>query len=166
MGRVGRRVAQLLLDLKQPLVGIHATDLEPGVLPLNKQTILVTEYQIEANDTLNGRLLTDIAYGYGLVPILHAKADHQGAKFMPSDDIRLGVGDRLVVLGTIEGLQRVERGSIPVGQWLVRVEQAVSAQAAFEGASVISRVCGCDMQLARTLMKQLAETLQYPLYKQ
>ncbi|MEH1854940.1 MAG: NAD-binding protein [Nostoc sp.] len=33
LGRVGRRVAQLLLDLKQPLVGIHATDLEPGVLP-------------------------------------------------------------------------------------------------------------------------------------
>ncbi|BDI14432.1 hypothetical protein ANSO36C_02340 [Nostoc cf. commune SO-36] len=262
LGRVGRRVAQLLLELKQPLVGVHATDLEPGVLPqmpliigditnalnkvnittaksvivvtddevvnleialrthaanptaslairtfdprfsenvaqllpyarvmgvyalaaeafaaaafgenilnlfrLNKQTILVTEYQIEANDTLNGRLLADIAYGYGLVPILHAKANHQPAKFMPSDDMRLRVGDRLVVLGTIEGLQRVERGSIPAGQWLVRVEKAVSAQAAFEGAAVISRVCGCDMQLARTLMKQLPETLQYPLYK-
>lgn len=262
LGRVGRRVAQLLQELKQPLVGVHATDLEPGVLPqmplivgnitnalnkvnittaksviivtddevanleialrthaanptaslairtfdprfgenvaqllpyakfmdvyalaaeafvaaafgenilnlfrLNNQTILVTEYQIEAEDTLNGRLLADIAYGYGLVPILHAKATDQTAKFMPSDDIKLRVGDRLVVLGTIEGLQRVERGRIPVGQWLVRVEKALSAEAAFEGANVILRVCGCDMQLARTLMKQLPETLQYPLYK-
>ncbi|MBG1266907.1 potassium channel family protein [Nostoc sp. WHI] len=262
LGRVGRRVAQLLQELKQPLVGVHATDLEPGVLPqmplivgnitnalnkvnittaksvivvtddevanleialrthaanptaslairtfdprfgenvaqllpyarvmdvyalaaeafvaaafgenilnlfrLNNQTILVTEYQIEADDTLNGRLLADIAYGYGLLPILHAKATDQTAKFMPSDDIKLRVGDRLVVLGTIEGLQRVERGSIPVGQWLVRVEKAVSSEAAFEGANVILRVCGCDMQLARTLMKQLPETLQYPLYK-
>ncbi|MEW6497729.1 MAG: NAD-binding protein, partial [Cyanobacteriota bacterium] len=32
---------------------------------LNNQTILVTEYQIEAGDTLNGLLLAEVAYGYG-----------------------------------------------------------------------------------------------------
>lgn len=262
LGRVGQRVAQLLQELKQPLVGVHLTELEPGVLSqmplmvgnirnalsrvnittaksviivtddevanleiglrahaanptanlvirtfdprfsenvarllpyarvlgayalaaeafaaaafgenilnlfsLNKQTTLVTEYQIETDDTLNGKLLAEIAYGYGVVPILHAKVGHQSPKFMPSDDIKLAVGDRLVVLATIEGLQRVERGTITTGQWFVRVEKANSSQAAFEGAAVISRVSGCDMQLARTLMNQLPATLQHPLYK-
>lgn len=262
IGRVGRRVAQLLQELRQPLVGVHTKDLEPGILPqmplvlgninnaltkvnlqtaksvivltddevanleialkartvnpqanlvirtfdprfsenvarllpyarvlgvyalaaeafaaaafgenilnlfrLDNQTILVTEYQITDSDTLNGKLLADIAYGYGVVPILHIKANQYTSKFMPSDDIRLVVGDRLVILATIEGLQRVERGLITPGQWLVRVEKVNSPEAAFEGAAVISRVTGCDMHLARTLMNQLPATLQYPLYK-
>ncbi|WP_341528745.1 NAD-binding protein [Nostoc sp. UHCC 0302] len=201
LGRVGQRVATLLQELNQTLVGVHPTDLEPGVLSqmplilgniknalsrinittaksvivvtddevanleiglkayavnptanlvirtfdprfsenvarllpyarvlnvyalaaeafaaaafgenilnlfrLNSQTTLVTEYQIEADDTLNGKLLAEIAYGYGLVPILYTMTAYQTTKFMPSDDIKLTVGDRLVVLATIEGL--------------------------------------------------------------
>ncbi|BAY09476.1 NAD-binding protein [Calothrix sp. NIES-2098] len=262
LGRVGKRVAQLLQELQQPLVGVHATELETDILStmpliigniknslsrvnlataksvvvvtddevtnleialmthasnptanlvirtvdprfsenvarllpyarvlgvyalaaeafvaaafgenvlnlfrLNGQTTLVTEYQIEADDTLNGKLLAEIAYGYGIVPILHAKASQSSSKFMPSDDIKLAVGDRLVVLATIEGLQRVERGAIASPQLLVRVESALTSEAAFEGAAVISRISGCDMHLARTLMSQLPGTLQYPLYK-
>ncbi|MDZ8054450.1 MAG: NAD-binding protein [Aulosira sp. ZfuVER01] len=262
LGRVGKGVAQLLQELQQPLVGVHATELETDILStmpliigniknalsrvnlataksvivvtddevtnleialmtrasnptanlvirtvdprfsenvarllpyarvlgvyalaaeafvaaafgenvlnlfrLNGQTTLVTEYQIETDDTLNGKLLAEIAYGYEIVPILHAKASQSTSKFMPSDDIKLAVGDRLVVLATIEGLQRVERGAIASGQLLVRVESALSSEAAFEGAAVISRISGCDMHLARTLMSQLPGTLQYPLYK-
>jgi Trk K+ transport system NAD-binding subunit len=262
LGRVGKGVAQLLQELKQPLVGVHATELDSDILStmpliigniknalrqvnlataksvivvtddevtnleialtahasnptanlvirtydpnfsenvarllpyarvlgvyalaaeafaaaafgenvlnlfrLNGQTTLVTEYQIEADDTLNSKLLAEIAYGYGIVPILHAKASQSTSKLMPSDDIKLAVGDRLVVLATIEGLQRVERGAIAPGQLLVRVESALSSEAAFEGAAVISRISGCDMHTARTLMNQLPGTLQYRLYK-
>ncbi|MBD2362781.1 potassium channel protein [Anabaena minutissima FACHB-250] len=132
---------------------------------LNNQTTLVTEYQIEAHDTLNGRLLAEIAYGYGVVPILHARNSQRAPKFMPSDDIRLAIGDRLIVLATIEGLQRVELGTMLPRQCLVRVEKAVSQEAVFEGAALISRISGCDMYIARTLMTQLPGTLQYPLYK-
>ncbi|GBE92519.1 potassium channel family protein [Nostoc cycadae] len=261
MGRVGRRVAELLQELKQPLVGVNTKDLEPGMLPqmplvlgninsaltkvhiqtaksvivvtddevtnleialkartvnpkanlvirtfdprfsenvanllpyarvlgvyelaaeafvgaafgenilnlfrLDNQTTLVTEYQIEADDTLNGKLIADIAYGYGLVPIFHLRANQYTPKFMPSDDMRLIVGDRLIVLATIEGLQAVERGTIKTGKCWVRVEKTISPEAAFEGATVISRVTGCDMQLARTLMNQIPATLQHPLY--
>lgn len=66
---------------------------------LNKKTILVTEYQIEAGDTLNGLLLPEAAYGYGVVPILYQK-EREVARLMPSEDIRLAVGDRMVVLAT------------------------------------------------------------------
>ncbi|WP_017655721.1 NAD-binding protein [Fortiea contorta] len=262
LGRVGQRVAQLLQEFKQPLVGVHVTDLEWGVLSgiplitgniknalsrvnittaksviivtddevanleialrahavnptanlvirtfdprfsenvarllpyarvlgayalsaeafvaaafgenilnvfrLNNQTTLVTEYQIEADDTLNGKLLSEIAYGYGVVPIFHSRPKQQNPKFIPSDDIELIVGDRLIVLATIEGLQRVERGSIHTPHWLVQVEKAFSAEAAFAGAAVIARISGCDMQIARTLMNQLPGTLQHRLYK-
>jgi Trk K+ transport system NAD-binding subunit len=132
---------------------------------LNGQTTLVTEYQIEADDTLNGKLLAEIAYGYGIVPILHSKASRLTSKFMPSDDIKLAVGDRLVVLATIEGLRRVEQGAIASPQSFVRIESALSAEAAFEGASVIARISGCHINTARTLMNQLPGTLQHPLYK-
>jgi hypothetical protein len=125
----------------------------------------VTEYQIEADDTLNGKLLAEIAYGYGIVPILHSKASRLTSKFMPSDDIKLAVGDRLVVLATIEGLRRVEQGAIASPQSFVRIESALSAEAAFEGASVIARISGCHINTARTLMNQLPGTLQHPLYK-
>ncbi|AFY46162.1 K+ transport system, NAD-binding component [Nostoc sp. PCC 7524] len=262
LGRVGRLVAHLLQELKQPLIGINSYELDPSLLPpiplivgniknalnkvnittaksvivvtddevtnleialmshaanpkacvvirtvdprfsenvarllpyarvlgvyelaaeafvgaafgenilnlfrLHNQTTLVTEYQIEANDTLNGRLLGEIAYGYGVVPILHTRNNQRTPKFMPSDDIRLIVGDRLVVLATIEGLQRVERGTMLPRQCLVRVEKAVSQEAVFEGAALISRISGCDMYIARTLMNQLPGTLQCPLYK-
>lgn len=262
LGRLGKRVAKLLQELKQPLVAIHNTSLDADVLPvmplvidhpipglmkvnlataksvmvltddevanleiglqtktinsvanlvirtfdplftknisrllpqarilqayalaaeafagaafgeniialfrLNNQTILVTEYQIEAQDTLNDLLLADVAYGYGVVPILHQKANREPAKFMPSDDIKLKVGDRLVVLATIRGLQQIEQSLRNPRTWLVRIEKALTSAAAFDGGMVIARISDCDIGTARSLMNQLPATLPYSLYK-
>ncbi|MBW4643971.1 MAG: NAD-binding protein [Goleter apudmare HA4340-LM2] len=172
--RFSENISQLLPYAK--VLGVYALAAEAfvgaafgenilNVFRLDNQTILVTEYQIETDDTLNGRLLAEIAYGYGVVPIFHSRASRKVPKFMPSDDIELAVGDRLIVLATIEGLQRVEQGAIAIPEWQVLVKKAFSSEAAFAGASVISRVSGCDMHLARTLMNQLPGILKYPLYK-
>lgn len=67
---------------------------------LNDRTILVAEYQIEAADTLNGFLLGEVAYGYDVVPILHQKPAEAFA-LMPSDDVRLASGDRLIILARL-----------------------------------------------------------------
>ncbi|XGV98071.1 MAG: TrkA family potassium uptake protein [Leptolyngbya sp. BL-A-14] len=262
LGRVGQRVATLLQELQQPLVGIHATALDPSVLPtiplvtgnihdtlvranlptaksviivtddevtnleialmaqtanpgcnlvvrvfdpafaenvarllptarilgayalsaaafagaafgenilnlfrLNERTTLVTEYKIEATDTLNGRLLADIAYGYGVVPILHQKSTGEPARLMPSDDIRLQVGDRLVVLASLSGLQRVERGNSKAPRWQVQIEKALSEEAVFEGAGAIARISGCSISTARSLMNQLPSVVPIFLHK-
>ena len=262
LGRIGQRVATLLQDLKQPLVGVHETAIDPGVLPqtaivtgnlhdtlarvnltsaksviivtddevgnleialmaqaanpycnlvvrvfdpaftqhvaqllpaarvmgayalaaaafagaafgenilslfrLNNRTTLVTEYQIEATDTLNGRLLAEIAYSYGVVPILHQKGTYEQARLMPSDDIRLQVGDRLVVLATLSGLQRVERGMSKTPQWQVQVEKAISEDAIFEGAGAIARISGCGLNAARELMQHLPSVVPMMLYQ-
>jgi Trk K+ transport system NAD-binding subunit len=131
---------------------------------LNNQTVLVTEYFVEIGDTLNGLILAVVAYGYGVVPVLYQEPDGK-AKFMPIDDTRLSVGDRLVVLATIKSLQAIEIGSLVAPTWYVYIEQPLNKEAIFEGANVIVRVCNCDMPTARLLMENLPNSLNIPLYK-
>jgi len=133
---------------------------------VNNQTILVTEYQIESGDTLNNLLLAEVAYGYGVVPVLHQK-QQEAPKLMPSDDIRLAEGDRMVVLATSNGLRRIEHGiaSITPKGWRVEIEKALTQEALFEGANAIARVAGCSLSDARDLMKNLPGILRSPLYK-
>ncbi|WP_248277833.1 NAD-binding protein [Brasilonema sp. UFV-L1] len=79
---------------------------------LHDQTILVAEYNIQSDDPLCGLLLAEVAYGYGMMPVLYQKSSQFSAELMPSDDTQLKEGDRLVVLQTINSLQRLERGEI------------------------------------------------------
>lgn len=134
------------------------------LLRLNEQTVLTTEYWIEPGDTLHGKLLGEIAYGYGVVPLLHERGKTP-VRLMPTDDMRLEPGDRLVVLATTESLQRIERGDGALPTWLVRVEQVLSKDAGFDGANAIARISDCSMQLARDVMQDLPATLPIPLYQ-
>lgn len=133
---------------------------------LNNQNILVTEYTIEANDTLNGLSLGNVAYGYGVIPILYQKFPNS-AILMPLDDLTLSAGDRLVVLATIQGLRAIEQGTINTESkcFYIRLEKALSQEAIFEGANVITRIAGYNLSAARKLMRQLPQTLPLPLYK-
>ncbi|MCY7322473.1 MAG: TrkA C-terminal domain-containing protein, partial [Phormidesmis sp. CAN_BIN36] len=131
---------------------------------LNNQTMLVTEYRVELGDTLNGLLLAEVAYGYGVVPILHQRKT-QDAKLMPTDDVHLEVGDRLIILATLDGLQRIERRALMARQWFVQVERVLSAEAVFDGGAAIARISGCDIGPARSRMSHLPGLLDYPLYK-
>lgn len=135
-----------------------------NLLRLNEQTVLTTEYLVEANDTLNGRLLGEVAYGYGVVPILHDHAD-KPLRLMPTDDTRLEVGDRLVVLATIESLQQVERGELLPKTYQVQIERALSSDSVFDGANAIARVSDCSIQFARDVMNQLPARFPHPLYQ-
>ncbi|ACK72596.1 TrkA-N domain protein [Gloeothece citriformis PCC 7424] len=176
---LGERLSQSLTLLlpKAQVLGAYAVAAEAfagaafgeniiSVFRLARQTILVTEYQIEDIDTLHGLLLSEVAYGYGVVPILHQKPPDT-SKFMPSDDIRLTVGDRMVVLATIEGLKRIEQGKLRISPkcWRVKVEKAITPDGIFEGANIIARISGCSLNTARELMNNLPHTLSTPLYK-
>jgi Trk K+ transport system NAD-binding subunit len=133
---------------------------------LHNRTTLVTEYRIEPEDTLQGLLLAEVAYGYAVVPIFHQKGDQRAGTFMPSDDVRLQAGDRLVILGTTNGLQQIEQGNRQLPPVQVRIERAVSEEARFEGAAAISRICGCELNVARALMVNLPATVPHLLYWQ
>ena len=138
---------------------------------LQNKTILVTEYNIEAVDTLCGLLLSEVAYGYGVVPILAttAAAMTVGAdsrKLMPSEDLPLAAGDRLVLLATIDGLRRIEQGRLGISpkRWRVQVDRVRNSNAAFEGANLMARITGCPLGMARDLMTNLPGVLRSPLY--
>jgi Trk K+ transport system NAD-binding subunit len=130
-----------------------------------QKTILVTEYEIEAGDTLNGSSIGDIAYGYRVVPILHQR-EREASKLMPEDYLNLRIGDRIVVLATINGLRRVEQGRRTPKSWRVRVEKAFNQNIAAEAPTVISRFSNCSLKIASDLMENLPATLPIPLYEQ
>lgn len=135
-----------------------------NLIRLNEQTVLVTEYTIAPDDHLQGCLLAEVAYGYGAVPILHQRS-HASVRLMPSDDIRLEVGDRLVVLASINSLQQIERGERLPRQWQICIDQALSKDAVFDGATTIARISGCSLTMARDCINQLPSLLPVPLYK-
>ncbi len=130
------------------------------------QTILVVEYMIEAGDTLNGLLLAEVAYGYGVVPILYQSLRRSPVKFMPSDHTQLAVGDRLIVLANSHNLQQIERGEMFPRNWQVQIEKVLAQDAIFDGANEISIISGCNIGIARELMHNLPAPLPVALYKQ
>lgn len=131
---------------------------------LYNQTVLVTQYTIEATDTLVGHLLSEVAYGYGVVPVWHQRLG-KAATVMPSEDLRLQPGDRLVLLATIRGLRRIEQQEMAPRRWQIRVEQAMTADALFEGAGEMALVSGCDLGKAREFMARLPGVFPPKLYR-
>ncbi|MGF1459937.1 MAG: potassium channel family protein [Leptolyngbyaceae cyanobacterium] len=134
-----------------------------GLFRLYHQTVLVTQYQLEAGDTLEGLLIAEVAYGYGVVPIWHQPVG-QRSRLMPSDDNVLQAGDRLIVLSTIRGLRRVEQGDLAPQQWEIELLKANAADAIFEGGTEIARVTGCSIGEAHALMNQLPVRFPHKLY--
>lgn len=141
-----------------------------GLFRLNDQTILVTEYLIAAGDTLVSKMLAQVAYGYGVVPIFHERTDNllkgeAAAELMPSDDRMLGVGDRLIVLSTINGLRRIERGDLaPPKHWKLEAKKPLSTAFLLNAGSDLSRISGCSLEAARIFMENLPGTMELRLY--
>jgi Trk K+ transport system NAD-binding subunit len=136
-----------------------------SLMRIEHQTVLAIEYNVEAGDTLEGRLIADATYGYGLVALLYQRDRSEKGRFFPPDDIRLEVGSRLVVLATIGGLQNVEHGISAERAYQVRLLHTVSHDAEFEGARTIARVTGCELETARRQMSQLPTTLPLGLFR-
>lgn len=129
---------------------------------LDDRSVLVTEYKICPGDTLIGRNLAEIAYGYGVAPIIHKRSAER--RFNPSDDIALEADDEIIVLANVDGLRRVEAGERAAPGSRIRIETAPSGDAAFEAANLIARVSGCDLAEARAVMRNLPAPLEKPLY--
>jgi Trk K+ transport system NAD-binding subunit len=137
-----------------------------SLLRIGTQTALAIEYSVDAGDRMEGQLIADVTYGYGLVAIMYQRNPSSQAQFFPSEDIRLEVGSRLVVLATIGGLQNFEHGVSAERAFRIRILRAASHDAEFEGARIIARVTGCELGTARTQLNQLPATLNLGLFRQ
>lgn len=140
--------------------GEHIHDL----FHLDGEPVLVTEYRIDPGDTLDGRLLAEIAHGYGVVPVFLQRAGDGAEDALPAEDERLHPGDRLTVLATTEGLQRVETGRLHPRTARLHLDRALNQQALFHGAMTIARIAGCEPGAAREQMNRLPGPLAFPLY--
>jgi Trk K+ transport system NAD-binding subunit len=128
------------------------------------ETVLTTEFMVTAGDTLDGRLITEVTCGYGLVAILFQRRPSEKAEFFPPEDIRLEPGNRLVVLATIGGLQNAEHGVVADRTHKVRLLSVLSNQVRFEGGRVISRITGCNLGAANALFADLPATIPQALF--
>jgi Trk K+ transport system NAD-binding subunit len=136
-----------------------------NLLRLGPETILTTEFIVEPGDTLEGRLLGDVTCGYGLAAIVLQRRSSDPVEFFPPEDIRLEVGNRLVVLATISGLQNAEHGVTAARTHQLRVLKTHSKDASFEGARAISRITGCNFGTAGELFGELPAVLPQLLFR-
>ncbi|NEQ50811.1 MAG: potassium transporter TrkA [Leptolyngbya sp. SIO3F4] len=139
-----------------------------GLFRLNHQTILITEYTIEHGDTLNGKPLAEISYGYGVVPILlrQCQPNRQYQDYpMPSDDLRVRMRDKLYVLSSINGLRRIERGEMTAPrQWILEVDPPLNPNMLSEAGSLLAKLSNVKLEDCRRLMDALPNSLQLALY--
>ena len=139
-----------------------------GLFRLNHQTILITEYTVEYGDTLNNKPLAEIAYGYGVVPILLCQRQ-PNSRFrhypMPSDDLRVHIGDQLHILSSINGLRRIERGEMTEPRrWQLDIEPPLNPMALTEASSMLSRLSGLPLNRCQRVMATLPSTVELSLY--
>ncbi|MBD2460683.1 NAD-binding protein [Oscillatoria sp. FACHB-1407] len=140
-----------------------------GLFRLNEQTILVTEYRVSADDTLSGKLISQVAYGYGVVPIFHQReARIEGDVFdhlMPSEHRRLQVGDRFIVLASINGLRCIERGDMmPPRRWQLEAQKPLNQSFLLSIGNDLANISGCSLEQARSFMDNLPGKMELLLY--
>ncbi|MBN2231806.1 MAG: NAD-binding protein [Deltaproteobacteria bacterium] len=132
----------------------------------NDRTTLVTRYTVTEGDTLIGRILADIAYGYRVVPLLLVEGRERQTTWLPGDDKRLNRGDELTVLATIDSLRRIEKGEhVPPATYLV-VEKGPADWAVAEGARQMAKISGGGIGTAREFLQNLPGEWPAPLYLQ
>lgn len=150
----------------QALAGTAFGESVLAVFPLGSRTVLVASFRVAAGDTLAGRLLFDVACGYGVAPCLHRRAGAQEATPLPADELRLEPGDDLVVLATLDGLRRIERAdAAPKPRHLLSATPAVSAPSAHEAVRVLCAAGGLPLETARTFVDRLPGSLALDLFE-
>ena len=143
-----------------------------GLFRLGGQNILIAEYLITQGDTLSGKQMAQVAYGYGVVPILRETLDEQGNRctvLMPTDEQYLRAGDRLFVLSSINGLRRIERGATtPPRRWRLVADTSaydrISPEALNDAALLLTRFLDCEEIRARQFVEQLPAAMDIDLY--
>ncbi len=143
-----------------------------GLFRLGGQNILITEYRVAPGDTLEGKQMGHVAYGYGVVPILRETRDIEGnilTVLMPTDDQYLVAGDRLFVLSSINGLRRIERGErTPPRRWQMSAGAPLSYPIAPESladtAGLLAKLTDCDLKAAHRFIDQLPMSTNVSLY--
>ena len=142
-----------------------------GLFRLGGQNILIAEYRIAQGDTLEGKQMGHVAYGYGVVPILretHGPKGNTLSMLMPTDDQYLMAGDRLFVLSSINGLRRIERGErTPPRRWQMSAAAPSirpMPESLADTAALLAKLTDCDLKDAHRFIERLPTSMNLSLY--
>lgn len=109
------------------------------VLRVNDTHLLLTDYQVEAGDTLEGRSLGQVAEGYGVLPVALIGGPQAAMVALPEPDRVLKAGSNLLVLAALEGLRAVEAGRMAPPRWRVELRGMGVASDRFEAQMLLAR---------------------------
>jgi hypothetical protein len=133
------------------------------------QSVFVADYTVAHDDHLHDRLVAEVAYGFGVVPVLLRRSEPLSRKtaeiVFPRDDLRLHLGDRLVVLATLNGLKRIERGQFsPARRWRLWLKPPLYAEAVHDAGAEIARCSGCHLATSMAFVQDLPRAIELDMY--
>jgi Trk K+ transport system NAD-binding subunit len=130
-----------------------------------KRPVLVVEFDVLSNDTLEQRALWEIAEGYAVVPVLY-QAKGGVARVPTLDDavLRLTPGDRLVVLASAGSLEAIERGDLRPREYELRLEQLRPYAEPMQVVGTLAQRFGYTLERARDVLNHLPQTVPERLY--
>jgi hypothetical protein len=127
--------------------------------------VFVVEHQVKAGDGLDGRLLAEAAEGYSVVPLWYDAHGHAPRFWTPADRaVRLGPGDRVVLLGRSSSLQWIERSEMQPRRSFVRLSARRPFADPLAVAAVLVQHTGCTLEAGLELLQALPRDLPGPLY--
>jgi len=137
-----------------------------GIFRLNQRTIVIVEYEIRAEDTLNGLMLSEMAYGFAVVPVV-LRQKGVPPKPLAKDEVRLKPGDQIIMLATMDGLRRIElnQHSIAPTQWDITIGPFYSEEAHFNAAQLLAQIGGLPLGDASAQLTNPPVTVRLSLHK-
>ncbi|MFM7228198.1 MAG: NAD-binding protein [Cyanobacteriota bacterium] len=137
-----------------------------AVVRICDDNLLITEYRLQAGDTLVGCSLAQVSQGYGLVVMLHT-APGGSPEPLPREESQLQPGARLVVLATLEALHRVEQGQVRWPTWCLRIASTPAQASRQPALQTLARFLGgVPSAMAPYLDLSQGEPLTPPLHGQ
>lgn len=140
-----------------------------GLVKNDDDHIFIADYEIAANMHLSDRMIGDVAYGFGVIPVAlrrcpESRHERKSITF-PGDDLKLETGDHLTVLATINGLKRIELGDFsPPRRWKLTARPPLTSDFLHTAGSEISRLTGCPLATSREFMDSLPNSIELEMY--
>ncbi len=116
-----------------------------GVVGIGGHHLLLVRYRIAPGDTLLGRTIARLEHGYGVTAVSLRRRGSATVIELPACDLVVATGDAVLVLATLKGLRRIERGEAVPPAWRLRlrVPDGVEGEARFECQQCLARWLGC-----------------------
>jgi Trk K+ transport system NAD-binding subunit len=131
------------------------------------RTVYVVEHRVAHSDGLDGRLLSEIAEGYSVVPVLYESPRGPSRRWSMADrPVSLQEGYRVVLLGPSSSLRRITRAEMHPRTIALELSELRPHADRLLAVSVLVQHVACSLEEAQALLASLPVSLARRLYRQ